>query len=227
MGTIKQINLLDFVLREHSEGIEKSNSNRSLVILIKFGDHSFRSPEMVNLIKKYWKPDDEDILFIINLEKIDIITPSVAQILIESFSMIAAEYKKPIIFNAVSIHTAEALNNAAITSQPPIPIWVERVGKEIKLMGQVPDRFKGLLVRLEEIDHPCSAVQIVRINNIKESKKSVNRYSVYLQDMLSLGLLGRTKVKAGQTQDRARGWTYLYFRPNDKSLTNIERIETP
>lgn len=227
MGNIKQINLLDFVLREHHDGIQKSNTNRSLVILIKFGDRDFRSPEMANLMKNYWVPDDKDVLYIINLEKIDIITPSAAQILIESISMIAAEYKKPIIFKAASIHAAEALNNAAITSQPPIPIWVEEVNRKIVLIGRVPGRFEDLITKLEEIAQPCSAAQIASLNNIELSKKSMNKLSVYLQEMSNLGLLGRIKENAGETQDRTRSWTYLYYLPTDKSLTSIEVIEKP
>lgn len=227
MSVVKQLNLLDAIRKEHPEGIVEGFSKRPLVTLVELGSQDFRSPEMIDLLKRYWKPSDDDVLYIINLDKVDVLTPSAAKILVESVPELAAEYKKPIFFRAVRAYVAEALNIAAITCDPPIPIWIEEKGGEFRLVGKLPGRFENLVAKLEEAGCPCSASSIALHTTGETSKKTINKLSVYLQEMVTLGLVGRIKENAGATQNRERGWTYLYHRPDDQSLMNMPLVDHP
>ena len=227
MTVVKQLNLFDTMRKEHPDGIVKGSSKRPLITLVELGGKDFRSPEMIKLMKKYWEPDNDDVLYIINLDRIDVLTPSAAKILVESVPELAAEYKRPIVFKSVGIYVEESLNIAAITCEPPRTIWIEQTDEKLKLIGKLPGRFEDLMDKLEKASHPCSASNLALQSTGESSKRTVNKLSVYLQEMVNLGLVGRTKVNAGATQNRERGWTYLYHRPDDQSLKKIPCLEKP
>jgi anti-anti-sigma regulatory factor len=229
MGFIKELSLLKAIEREYPEGIIKAESKnkRQLVTLTELGGKHFRSPEMIELLNRYWDTSDEDVLYIIDLSSIDILTPSAAKILVDSVPRFAAERKKPIVFKSVRPYVAEALNLAAITCEPPMPIWIESEDSKCKLIGKLPGRFETLMSKLEDAGCPCSASSIALKTSGEASKKTVNKLSVYLQEMVNLGLVGRIKENAGSVQNRERGWTYLYHRPDDKILAKLESIKQP
>lgn len=229
MGFIKELNLLKAIEQEYPEGIIVGNlkNERKFITLTELGGKHFRSPEMVELLKKYWSTSEEDVLYVINLDLIDILTPSAAKILVDSVPKLAADQKKPIVFKAVRPYVAEELNNAAIMCEPPMPIWIEIKDGKFKLIGKLPGRFETLMSKLEEIGCPCSASSIALKTTGEASKKTVNKLSVYLQEMVTLGLVGRIKENAGSTQNRERGWTYLYHRPDDSSLIGLKSIKQP
>lgn len=228
-GLVKELNLLKAIEKEYPDGIIKGTSKKrkKLITLTELGGKHFRSPEMFDLLKKYWNNNEEDVLYIINMELIDILTPSAAKILVDSVPKLAAERKKPIVFKSVRPHVAESLNVAAIMCEPPMPIWIEVENGEFKLIGKLPGRFETLMSKLEEAGCPCSASNIAIQTSGEASKKTVNKLSVYLQEMVNLGLVGRIKENAGSAQNRERGWTYLYHRPDDKILADLKSIKQP
>lgn len=221
MPLIKQLDLLKEVQDRHPDGVIEGR-RRNIITLIELGGKDFRTPEMMGLLKKHWQPTQQDILYIINLEGIDVLTPSAAKILVESAPDLAAEYKIPVIFSHVGEMAIESLESEARRFTPPKAIWTIDEKGEARLIGQVPNKFQELLSFLEE-KGSASASQIAAIQEGETSKKAVGNVSVYLQKLFSSGLVGREKVTALEREDAERGWTYIYqTAPTIKRKASLE-----
>ncbi len=220
MPVIKQLDLRREVEERHPDGVIEGR-RRKIVTLIELGGKDFRKPEMIGLLKQYWEPTEEDLLYIINLEGIDVLTPSAAKILVESAPDVASKYKTPVIFTNVRPIAMESLESEACRFSPAKLVWaIDEEGKA-HVVGQVPNKFKELLGFLEE-KGPASASQIAALQEGETSKKAVGNLSVYLQKLFGAGLVGREKVTALEREDAERGWTYLY-----KTAPTIERNSKP
>lgn len=226
MPDIKQLDLLKEVDNRHSDGIIEGKRN-PIVTLIELGGKDFRTTEMLNLLKKYWQPAKDDTLYIINLEGIDVLTPSAAKILVESAPELAYEFKIPIIFINVRQAAMESLESEASRCEPPRIIWVLDQQGEAHLVGKVPNKLYELLMLLEK-QGQMSASSIATLQEGNTSKKTVGNLSVYLQKLFNAGLVGREKVNALEREDAERGWTYNYYtaptiKRNSKSETYIRK----
>lgn len=208
MPLIKQLDLFKEVEQRHPDGIIQGN-RRKIVTLIELGSKDFCTPEMVKMLKKYWEISKNDLLYIINLEGIDVLTPSAAKILVESAPDIASECKTPVLFTNVGEMVRESLESEACRFTPTKIIWILDKEGKAHLVGQVPNKFQELLDFLEK-NGPASASQIAEILEGDTSKKTIGNLSVYLQKLFSAGLLGRDKVTALEREKAARGWTYSY-----------------
>jgi hypothetical protein len=206
--SVNQLDLLREVKTRHPDGVIHG-SGRNIIMLMELGGKHFRTPEMIGLLKEYWQPTQDDVLYIINLEGIDVLTPSAAKILVESAPDLAAEYKIPVLFSHVREMVRDSLESEARRFTPPKAIWTIDEKGEAHLIGQVPNKFQELLSFLEE-KGPASASQIAAIQEGATSKKAVGNLSVYLQKLFSSGLVGREKVTALEREDAERGWTYIY-----------------
>ena len=70
----------------------------------------------------------------------------------------------------------------------------------------MPDRWRTLLKRLPEGGASASALA----GPAATSKRDVNRFSVYLNELFMNGLARREKVPGSEREDAERGWTYVY-----------------
>jgi hypothetical protein len=208
MRLIKQLDLLKEVTVRYPDGVIEGQT-RNIIVLIELGAQDFSASAMNELLKTYWQPTQQDKLYIINLEKIDVLTPSVAKILLESASDVAVAYKIPVLFSNVGSIAIESLESEAHGLNPPRAIWTMDEKGEARLVGPISNKFQQLLNLLEE-KGPASASQIVVWQQGKTCKKAVGNVSVYLQKLFSLGLVGREKVTALEREDAQRGWTYSY-----------------
>lgn len=221
MPGVKQLELLKEVKGRHPDGVIEGN-RRKIITLIELGGRDFRTPEMIQILKEYWNPAEEDVLYIINLEGIDVLTPSAAKILVESAPDIASEYKKPVIFTQVRPEAMESLESEARRFNPAKLVWAIDESGKTYLIGPVPNRFKELLDLLED-KGSASASRIAVLQEGESSKKAVGKLSVYLQDLFNAGLVGREKITALDREDAERGWTYTYHTaPAIKRNTNPE-----
>jgi len=221
MPVVKQLDLLREVKKRHPDGVIEGN-RRKIITLIELGGKGFRTPDMSQILKDYWKPSDDDILYIISLEGIDVLTPSAAKILVESASNIACEYKKPVIFTQVRPELLESLESEARRFNPAKLVWAIDENGEAHLVGPVPNRFKELLDLLEDKGR-ASASHIAILQEGESSKKAIGKVSVYLQDLFNVGLVGREKITALDRKDAERGWTYSYYTaPTVKRNTKLE-----
>lgn len=209
MSVIKQLDLLKEVNNRHPDGIIEG-SRKPIVTLIELGSKDFRTTEMLDLLKTYWQPGKDDILYIINLEGIDVLTPSAAKILVESAPDLAFEVKIPILFTNVRPAVMESLESEASRCEPPRIIWVLDQQGETHLVGKVPNKLQELLMLLEK-QGQMSASSIATLQEGSTSKKTVGNLSVYLQKLFNAGLVGREKVTALEREDAERGWTYSYY----------------
>ena len=182
--------------------------NKSIVY--ELGGRDFRSPQMIKLLKKYWQPLKEDILYIINFAEIDVLTPSAAKIMVESVPDLSAEYKVPILFTNVRQEVRKSLDREASNCDPVKMIWIVDESNQADLIGKIPNKLRELLELLKEKGE-ANASTIAEIQQDSPSKKAIGNISVYLQKMFNAGLVGRTKVTALERQDAERGWTYSYF----------------
>jgi hypothetical protein len=208
MQLIKQLDLLKEVTVRYPDGVIEGQ-NRQIIALIELGAKNFRTSVMDELLKKYWQPTQQDRLYIINLETIDVLTPSVAKILLESAFNVAVTYKTPVLFSNVGSIAIESLESEAHGLNPSKAIWTIDEKGEVRLVGPISNKFQQLLNFLEE-KGPASASQIVVWQQGRTCKKAVGNVSVYLQKLFSSGLVGREKVTALEREDAQRGWTYSY-----------------
>lgn len=222
MPVIKQLDLLEAIKKPdwHPDGVIEGR-RRKIITLIELGGKDFRKPEMVSKLKEYWQPDKQDMLYIINLQDIDVLTPSAAKVLVESAPDIASDCKAPVIFTNVRLMVKESLDSEACRFHPPKILWVINEEGKADLIGQIPNKFQELLDFLEQ-NGPASASKIALVQEGETSKKAVGNISVYLQKLFSAGLLGREKVTALDREDAERGWTYLY-----STAVTIQRNNKP
>lgn len=220
MPAIKQLDLLEEVKKRHPDGVIEGR-RRNVVTLMELGGKDFRTPEMIELLKEYWKPAKDDILYIINLESIDVLTPSAAKLLVESVPDIASDYQTPVIFTNVREMVRESLESEARRFNPDKIVWTVNEDGKASLVGQVPNKLQELLELLEE-KGSASASRIAVLLEGETSKKAVGNISVYLQKLFSAGLVGREKVTALEREDAERGWTYIY-----QTAPNIKRNSKP
>ncbi len=66
---------------------------------------------------------------------------------------------------------------------------------------------------------PSSASDLAEYHAEETTKKNINRYSVYLQELYNTGLVLREKVIGSVRTENERGWTYKY-RPAYEVLTS-------
>ncbi|MEH1808564.1 hypothetical protein [Nostoc sp.] len=221
MSVVKQLDLLDEVKKRHPDGVIEGRRKRNFVTLIELGGQDFHTTQMVDLFKEYCKPAKEDALYIINLENIDVLTPSAARILVESAPDIASNCRIPVVFTNVRPMAKESLKSEACRFNPSKILWVIDEEGKADLIGQIPNKFQELLDFLEE-NGPASASKIALIQEGETSKKAVGNISVYLQKLFSAGLVGREKVTALDREDAERGWTYFY-----STAVTIQRNSKP
>lgn len=206
MSSIKQIDFLQEIKKRHPDGFDMGRKKT----ITELGSRGFRTFEMVELLKKYLQPDKKDLLYIINMENIDVLNPSAAKILITSVTQIISEYKIPIVFTNVKSDVKDSLEFGIIKCDPIQIIWILDESDKADLLGKIPNKLKQLLDLIEE-QGKVSASQIAEIQQGVATKKAVGNISVYLQKLFNFGLVGRDKVTALDRKDAERGWTYSYF----------------
>lgn len=218
MPFIKQLDLLKEVSQRHQQGVIRGEKKS---IVYELGGKDFRSPQMLELLKQYWQPVKEDILYIIDFAGIDVLTPSAAKIIVESVPDLSAAYKVPILFTNVRQEVRKSLDREASNCDPVKMIWVVDESKQAELIGKIPNKLRELLGLLKE-QGEANASTIAEMQQNSSSKKAIGNISVYLQKLFNAGLVGRTKVTALERQDAERGWTYSYF-----TAPTIERKSEP
>ena len=206
MSFIKQIDFLQEIKKRHPTGFDEGRKKT----IYELGSKDFRVPQMIELLKKYLQPVEEDSLYIINLEGIDILTPSAAKILVDSSTDISLKNKIPIIFTNVKPEVKNSLEFGISKCDSLNIIWIVNESGKAELLGKIPNKLKELIELLEDKGE-ANASEIAEIIQGTATKKDIGNISVYLQKLFNFGLVGRNKVTALDRKDAERGWTYSYF----------------
>ena len=198
MPKVLQVKLFQELFARYSEGLVFGSGK---VVI-------YQVPELADLFKELLASESYDLV-VTDLANIDVITPSVAETIIEATTKLSSAYKLPILLLNVRTEVWLALNPEANWGNRAKMIWAQKETGEYDLIGNVPNKLRELLsiaIALKQVT-AAGAVEALELEPIH---KAIGNYSVYLQKLFKEGLVGRTKLTASQC-DLERGWTYLYI----------------
>ena len=155
--------------------------------------------------------------YVIRLQPIDIISPSAARALLSASIAITKQRKVPVIFTGVRPEALDGLQTMRQTQDSEQMLWAVDGEGNRQLVGVLPDRLQEILNILNKRGL-SSASDLAEYHGEEATKKNINRYSVYLQELYNTGLVLREKVIGSVRSESERGWTYKY-RPAHEVLT--------
>lgn len=219
---VKPLELLEVMKEYCSDCIIQGQGSRGKSITV--FRLSFDKEKFQEFLKDHLDPQIEHLAYVINLQGIDIISPSAANALITSIVEISKQRKVPIIFIGVSAEALQGLQTIRNILQSEKVLWAVDVEDCKHLVGILPDRLQDILNILKEKGE-ASASDLAEQRGGESSKKNINRFSVYLQELYNTGLVIREKIAGSNRADveRERGWTYMY-RPAYSVLTSTASI---
>lgn len=222
MSYAHKLNFLATAKHHFPNGVDEShNSGVSFTVVLKVGTIG-DGTELRLIMQQALKLQKDTTFYLISFEGIDVIPPSAASAVVNAIAEIASEFKTPFYMSEVSRHVHDALHQAALTHEEQLTFWAERAGGKLELIGNAPNRFVDLLEKLKQ-----GASSASELTKQPTNKREINKMSVYLQEMVNLGLVGRIKVNAKDRENHKRGWTYIYFRPDDHGFLNRQSSVAP
>lgn len=148
-------------------------------------------------------------VYSINMHGIDLLAPSATRSLLLMTEEVRRQTAAPILFRGVGREVLLGLQNMHAALHFSSAHWaLDDTGKP-QIIGKLPDRLQAIMNVLEERGEICAA-DLAAEKSEERSKKATNRYSVYLQELASSGLVIREKLPAHVGGTRLRGWTYRY-----------------
>ncbi len=160
----------------------------------------------------------EETAYVLRLESIDIISPSATRALLTACRDITKQRKVPVIFTGVRPEALDGLKTMRQTQDSEQMLWAVDEEGNRQPVGILPDRLQDILHILNERG-PSSASDLAEYHGEETTKKTINRYSVYLQELYNTGLVLREKVRGSVRTESERGWTYKY-RPAYEALSS-------
>jgi anti-anti-sigma regulatory factor len=223
---VKRLNLLPILQEWCPECILQAQGKKSGVVttIFRLGfDTQVDVGAFQDCLQQALGPQGKESAYVINLQSIDIISPSAARALLQASIELTKQRKVPVIFTGVRPDTLDGLQTMRRTQDSEQMLWaVDGEGKS-QLVGILPDRLQDILRVLDECG-PSSASDLVEYHGEEITKKTINRYSVYLQELFTTGLVVREKVIGSVRPENERGWTYKY-RPAYEVLTSLPASE--
>jgi predicted transcriptional regulator len=208
----KIVDLLDMLQKEHANLLIQGHSDEgSPYTIFRLGFNEVDETALSISLKDQLGPPGDEIVYFISMRGIDIISPSAAKALVTGAVDMMKQRKVPVVFTEVSQDALQGLQTVNNIRQFEKVLWAVGVDRRPDFVGTVPDRFKRILALLEE-KGGASASDLAEAEGGESSKRNVNRFSVYLQELYDTGLVVREKV-SGSNRDGERGergWTYMY-----------------
>ena len=146
------------------------------------------------------------LLYAIDLHHLDLLTPASSSALL----LWAEELKReaPVLFTHVLPEVLQGLGDLHASLHLSSAFWVMDEAGKPQIVGALPDRLQTIVDVLQVQGEICAADLAAARSD--PSKKTTNRFSVYLQELSLTGLVVREKVPASFERSRKRGWTYRY-----------------
>ena len=205
----KVLNLLDLLNQRHPDLLIRGGDDQGDNFII-FRLGSF-DEALTTSLEDGFGPHCEEVAYIVDMNKLDIVSPSAASALMTSVVSIAKERNVPIIFTHVSAEALQGLQTVNNTRQTDKVFWAVDIDGHHHFVGTAPIRFQTILEDLWRRGG-ASASDLAETSG-ESSKKVVNKFSVYLQELYTAGLVVREKIVGSDRIDGERGergWTYLY-----------------
>lgn len=205
------VQLLDEIRKRHPEGVV-GTGGKTLVYEV---GRKNRDSDVLEMLEEA-DPSDMPGVLIVDLAGITVLTPSAASAVAGGASRIVQDRTRPVVFINAQPEVFYGLQDCRyMRDHPTPPLVVFDVVGEVHYIGAVPDRWKLLLGRLPSGGASASSLA----GETAASRREVNKYSVYLQELYSNGLAWREKVPASDREGSERGWTYRYYPvPDDVDL---------
>lgn len=212
----KTLNLLS-TLKEHYPDyimVAQGTKGKSIT-LFRIGTDRLDEEKFQVFLKNLLEPEDEETIYALSLNGLDIISPSAAKALVSGVVKITDQKKLFVVFTEVSAEALYGLRTVRSTQQTENEqqsekvFWAVDKDKKYHLIGMLPDRLYDILKSIQR-QGSSSASDLADLKAEESSKKLINRYSVYLQELYNTGLLIREKIVGSVRTDSERGWTYMY-----------------
>ena len=222
-----EVKLLQVLEEERSNWIVKFNDDGNNTTLFKLGSKDFfeERDSLVQVIKKHLELNKKHTIHLINMDNMDYLSPSAANVSMSAALEISRQTKIPVIFTQLSSEALKGLKAApsAVKMEDRI-LWAVDITGNQHILGTIPDRLVEILDILKDKGR-VSASEIAALHGEENYKKYINKFSVYLQELFNTGLINREKIAGSARDEAGRGWTYVY-RPAyvDISETLIKRF---
>ncbi|SRR5579883_335798 len=145
----------------------------------------------------------------INMRGIDLLAPSATRSLLLMAEVLRRQTTAPILFVEVGREVLLGLQGMHASLHTSSAFWAMDEASNPHIIGALPERLQAIVDALQAHGEICAADLAAEWSE-ERSKKITNRFSVYLQELATTGLVIREKVPAGQEGIRRRGWTYRY-----------------
>ena len=208
----KTIDLLNMLQKKHAHLLIQGHGDEgSPYTIFRLGFNEIDEAALSTSLSEQLGPQGDEIVCLINMSEIDIISPSAAMALVMGAVDIMKQRKIPVVFTEVSQEALQGLKTVNNIRQFEKVLWAVGVDRRPDFVGSVPDRLRKILDLLEE-KAGASASDLAEADAGESSKRNVNRFSVYLQELYDTGLVVREKVSGSNREGEhgERGWTYIY-----------------
>jgi len=162
--------------------------------------------DVIYYLQCFWRGCNEDCIFVIDLSDLYMLGPSASSTFVESVTEFADEREKPVILVNVHSEALKGLRICEYTVQKKPTLWAFDTDRKLHVIGDIPERWRRVLAGLNQRGQ-ATASDLAE----DSSKTSVNRFSVYLQELFNARLVIRDKVSGSERPGGSeRGWTYAY-----------------
>lgn len=207
-----EVKLLQVLEAERSSWVVKFNVDGNNTTLFKLGSKDFfeERDSLIQVIKKHLELTKKHTIHLINMDNMDYLSPSAANVSMSAALEISRQTKIPVIFTQVLSEVLEGLKAApsAVKTEDRI-LWAVDIAGNPHILGTIPDRLVEILDILKDKGR-VSASEIAALHGEQNSKKYINKFSVYLQELFNTGLINREKIAGSARDEAGRGWTYVY-----------------
>jgi len=197
------LNLLGAAYDIHKVGITRFGNNSMIYELMgraNDGDEVFR------YLQRYWNAKGEEVVYLIDLEGLYVLGPSASSAFVEGVTLFSKQREKPVVLLNVHPEALKGLRTCEYTSKNNPTVWAFDTEHHLNFIGDPPERWKRVLHELQKRGQ-ASASDLAEDN----TKASINKFSVYLQELFNARLVTREKVGGSDRPGGGeRGWTYTY-----------------
>ncbi len=210
MDQITRLDLLLEVEAKHPSGVSRFDRHTMVYEML---DPENRFEVFLEFLKWRWTVDEPDVVLQIDLDGIDFIGPSASNALTKASVLFTQERRWALVLTNVRPEVLEGLRTCRYVRDDRPTICALDPNGQQQFIGEMPERWREVLSRLERLQahgSGASASDLAEIDEQGDSKRAVNRFSVYLQELFNAGLLRRRKIGGSERPEAERGWTYLY-----------------
>jgi hypothetical protein len=208
MTRITRLNLLDVARRIHPDGV----IDGARTLIYEHPDPDNNPDAFAALLREARHSNDPEGVVVLDLGGIDVLGPSPASAVIGGAARFTRDSSVPIVLINARPEVLKMLRLSRYALSTGLVLYALDEHGERHLVGELPERLRDVLAKLEAAsqDDGASASDLAGLSKQEKDKRTINRFSVYLQELFNAGLVQRRKVGGSERQAAERGWTYQY-----------------